>query len=279
MMNGCIRCTGTTRVAVGKHFYKLHKLNTTDLQLIKALVIDVAHPIARPMHIEFVTAITAPMRIVEQNRHRMKRLDKIDAYLDVQMSNELENYHMSIENSFLPTLTKLGNGDLSFYNDQKECIRFLHFLATQYMRTKGIKVRTIQMFGDTYGHDLTRIWDIMSFMCAVEFSASLFVQRERRSVDLVHNRTSTTFITGDQPVIDLLAKRPNAEVEKVSLYYPLGPRVALLLTEVDEAPQYATDTLTSAQVEELNKKMLENSHSQVFAQTKEPLSGLLTNQS
>jgi hypothetical protein len=181
---------------------------------------------------------------------------------------------MSIENSFLPILTKLGSSDLSFYNDQNECITFLRFLATQYMRTKGIKLRIIQMFRHNYGHDLTRIWDIMSFMTAVEFGAELFGQRERRSVALVRNRTETTFITGDQPVIDLHAIRPNP-VETVSLYYPLGPRVALLLTDVDEAPQYATDTLTSAHVAELNKKIFEGSHSQVFAQTREPLSGIL----
>jgi Protein of unknown function (DUF4238) len=273
LMNGRIRSTGTPRVAVEKNFYKLHKLSTTDLQLIKALVIDVAHPIARPIHIDFVNKITAPMRFVEQNRQVMKNLDKIDAYLDVDMSNVLEDYHASIEKSFLPMLARLGNSDLSFYNDPNECITFLRFLATQYMRTKGIKIRTIQVVRDNYGHDLTRIWNIMSFMLAVDFGAALFEQRERRSVALVHNRTETTFITGDQPVIDLHAIRPDL-VEKVSLYYPLGPRVALLLTDVDEAPQYATDTLTSAQVEALNKKIFENSHSQVFAQTKESLSGL-----
>ena len=185
LMNGCIRCTGTTKVAVEKHFYKLHKLSAIDLQLIKALVIDVAHPIARPVHIDFVTAITAPMRFVEQNRHRMKNLDKIDAYLDVVMTNVLEDYHMHIENSFLPTLTKLHNNDLGFYNDQKECITFLRFLATQYMRTKGMKVRIIQQFRDNYGADLSRIWDIMSFMCAVDFGAALFEQRKQRSVALV----------------------------------------------------------------------------------------------
>jgi Protein of unknown function (DUF4238) len=211
------------------------------------------------------------MRLVEQNRHRMRNLDKIDAYLDIVMSNVLEDYHMHIENSFLPTLTKLHNNDLSFYDNQKEYITFLRFLATQYMRTKGMKVRIIQQFRDNYGDDLSRIWDIMSFMCAVDFGAALFEQRKQRSVALVHNRTETTFITGDQPVIDLIAKRPNPAVEKVSLYYPLGPRVALLLTEIDETPQYATETLTSTQVEQLNRKIFENCHSQIFAKTKEPL--------
>jgi hypothetical protein len=163
LMNGRICSTGTTRVAVEKHFYKLHKLSTTDLQLIKALVIDVAHPITRPIHIDFVNRITLPMRFVEKNRHLMKTLDKIDDYLNVDMSNVFENYHMSIESSFFPTLTKLGNSDLSFFNGENECITFLRFLATQYLRTKGIKLRMIQMFRDNYGHDLTHIWDIMSF--------------------------------------------------------------------------------------------------------------------
>jgi hypothetical protein len=276
LMGGRIFPTGTTKVAVERHFYRLHNLNDEDLALIKTQIIDQGHPYARSLHEDFARAITAPMRFVEQNRSRLRNLDKIDAHLDLYMSNVLENHHMHIETSFFPMLEKLGNGDLSFYADPNECIPSLRFLTTQYMRTKGVMVRSIDLVLANNGIDLTRIWNVISFMLATNVGAGLFAERERRTLALIHNHTDLEFITGDQPVINLHADRPH-EVEKLSLYYPLGPQMALLLTEVDETPFYATDTLTPDQVAGLNKRMFASSHAQVFARTEEPLVKLLAN--
>jgi hypothetical protein len=69
------------------------------------------------------------------------RGDVIVAALDDYASNVLEDYHASIEASFIPTLERAWNGDEGFYTDDQECIPFLNYLSTQYMRTRGIKER------------------------------------------------------------------------------------------------------------------------------------------
>jgi Protein of unknown function (DUF4238) len=131
------------------------------------------------------------------------------------------------------------------------------------MRTKGIKVRTIELIRQKNGQDLSRIWDIMSHMFSVNIGASLFLERKKRKLVLIENSTDVTFITGDQPVINLHGNRLHPPTT-LSLYYPLAPRLALILGEVDEDPATSTDRLTPARVLALNTKIVEASHSQVF---------------
>lgn len=254
--DGRIFPTGTTAVAVERDFYKLHKLNSDDIRLIKSLVIDPANPLAKKNHEDFLALLTAPTLFEG-------RSPEIDTIIDIYRTNALENYHAGIEASFLPLLDRLLEKDVSFYSTEEGCITFLHFICTQHMRTKGIKVRTIELIKEKNGHDLSRIWDIMSHMLSVNIGGSIFLEREKRKPLLIENRTDVTFITGDQPVINLHGNgsRPPTSL---SFYYPLAPRLALILSEVDEVPMFSTDSLTPMQVLALNKKVVEASYSQVF---------------
>jgi Protein of unknown function (DUF4238) len=266
-MDGGIFPTGTTTLAIERDFYKLHKLNAGDISSIKWLVIDPAHPLAKKNHAEFLALLTAPTLFEG-------RSSEIDAIIDIYRTNALENYHAGIEASFLPLLDRLLEKDTSFYSTDEGCITFLHFICTQHMRTKGIKLRTIELIRQKNGHDLSRIWDIMSHMFAVNIGASLFLQRGRRKLALIENSTDVTFITGDQPVINLLGDGSQPP-KTLSLYYPLAPRLALILSEVDADPAYSTDSLTPTQVLALNRRIIEASHSQVFGQSEASISSAL----
>jgi hypothetical protein len=263
LRGGRIFPTGTTAIAVEKDFYKLHKLTPEDFGLIKWLIMDAAHPTLTKNHEHFLAMLTFPLQFDG-------RLPEIDVMIDTYRTNALEDYHAGIENSFLPLLDRLLAKDASSYAIEGECITFLHFICTQYMRTKRIKVRMIELIKEKNGRDLSRIWDIMSHMCAVNIGCGLFLERIKRKLTLVENRTDVTFVTGDQPVINLHAAPPRPPT-KLSLYYPLSPRLALILPEVDEEPPFSTESLTSAQVAALNARIIEASHSQVFGDSEASL--------
>ena len=207
---------------------------------------------------------------VEENRDRLKGTREIDAVLEAYEINVLEDYHAGIENSFLPLLRRLRDGDISFYENDTDCMTFARYIATQHMRTKGIKVRIIETMMQSMGRDFSRIWDIASIMFAVNIGGSLFVGRKRQQLKLLQNDTEIAFITGDQPVINLHGKPP-APPTSLSIYYPISPRAALVLGEVDEVVPYSTEALTAAQVADLNARIVANSHSQVFGHSKAPL--------
>ncbi len=164
------------------------------------------------------------------------------------------------------------NGDISFYNDER-CVPFLDYLCTQYMRTKGIKERTKELRNADGSADLSRVWNVMLHMFATNVGADLFRDRGRRKLVLVHNCTDVPFVTGDQPAINLKASPPHPP-EGLSIYYPISPQLALLLSEVDETPLIASEGLTAAQASTLNGKLFEACYKQVFAQSEESLKAL-----
>jgi Protein of unknown function (DUF4238) len=202
LQNGRIFSTGTPVLAVERNFYKLHSLTREDITLVKMLF-SRGHPLSKRNHAHLLNKLMMPFQIAEQVKHTQDRT-KIDQFLNDYTSNVLEDYHASIEASFIPSLDCALNGDISFYNDER-CILFLYYLCTQYMRTRGIKERTIELCNVDKSADLSRVWNVIIHMVATNIGADLFRDRRRRKLVLVHNCTNVPFITGDQPAINLKA--------------------------------------------------------------------------
>jgi hypothetical protein len=273
LINGKLCQPHPKNVAVERHFYKLHRLTAADLDLLK-LFIDIGPSHARRLHEDFVAALLMPRAFVEQHKEHLKNPEEMEEILLTQETNVLEDYHASIENSFAPTLQAIRKGDLSFYNDTQECITFARYMATQYMRTKGIKVGMIDIFQRKNGLDISRVWDIASLMQGVNIGCSLFLGRKRQQLMLLRNNTEVEFITGDQPVINLHGGDRSKAPEQLCIYYPIDPRAALIWDDVDEKIPYTTERLTAEQVSDLNQRMFAAAHSQVFGRTAASLEGL-----
>jgi hypothetical protein len=267
LMDGKIFATGTPRIAFERDFYKIGKLTAADIALVRFLLIDVENidPLTQQLHEWFLGGI-APLGLFEGVTPALEDLN------DTYRTNVLENVHMAIEGAFLPLLKRALNKDISFYSDEKSRIILLDFLASQHMRTKGIKERTIEILKEKDNIDASRVWDIMSQMMATSVGLSIYREKKTRQLALVENLTDVAFIAGDQPVINLHAvvgrKKSPATL---SWYYPISPRLALLLPEVDEKPIISTASLTLAQVHDLNVRMAAASHRQLFAQSQSAL--------
>lgn len=266
LINGGPCRPNTINVAVERHFYRLHRLTTADLAILK-LFIDIGPSHARRLHEDFVKALLMPRAFVEQHKEHLKNPEEMEEILLTQEINVLEDYHASIEDSFTPTLQAIRNGDLSFYDDTHECIMFARYVATQYMRTKGIKVGMIDIFQRKNGLDISRVWDIASLMQGVNIGCSLFLGRKRQQLMLLRNSTEVEFITGDQPVINLHGGDRSKAPEQLCMYYPVDPRAALIWGDMDEKIPYTSETLMAEQVSSLNQRMSAAAHSQVFGRT------------
>jgi hypothetical protein len=263
--------TGTPAVAVEKDFYKLQKLTPEDITFIKTLF-DSGHPLSKRNHADLLNKLMLPFQIAEQVKDPLRRA-KMDLYLDDYASNVLEDYHAGVEALFIPSLDSALNADLGFYTEDERCIPFLYYLCTQYMRTKGIKERAIELCNTDKSADLSRVWNVLIPMFASNIGASLFLERRQRKLILVNNRTDVPFITGDQPAINLKGTRPHLP-DKLSIYYPISPKLALLLADVDEEPPFPVEGLTATEASTLNGMVFEASYKQVFAQSEKSLNAL-----
>jgi hypothetical protein len=274
LQEGRLFATGTPVIAVEKDFYKLQRLTQKDVALLKILF-EHAHPLSTKHHAGLVNDLMRPFQMAELFGGQPKLGAEFDRRLDEYASNVLEDYHAGIEVLFLPFLDRALNADIGFYSDPQCCIPFLHYLSTQYMRTKGIKERSIELCNADKSADLARVWNVLIHMFAFNIGSSLFLERRRRKLVLVHNRTEVPFITGDQPAINLKGgARPRRPPENLCVYYPIAPQLALFLTDVDEESPFAPEGVTPTQASMLNRHLFEASYRQVFSQSKMPLTAL-----
>jgi hypothetical protein len=271
LQNNRVFQTGTPVLGMKTDFYKLHPLEQQDLDLLLFLLdLDKAHPIARQHHEMVLTNILGPTLFVRQNRDKIRNMAEVDAHLDVYNTNTVDNQHTIIESFFVPLLARSLDGDFSWYEDDADCIVFCNFVAAQHMRTRAVKERTIERLNTRLGLDVSRIWDIIALINAFTLGCNLFLERKKRRLIVIRNDTSVPFITADQPVTNLLATGESAP-EKLSLYYPISPRLALHLGEPDEPIEVPLETMTAPAAAFLNRRIAGASLTQVYAQTADPL--------
>lgn len=266
LQDGRVFSAGTTAVAVEKDFYRLASLTVDDAALIK-LLFSQGHASAVRTHANLLNMLMMPFQMAEQLKNT-PHVGQLESYLDDYSSNVLEDYHASIERSFIPSLESALKGNLDFYSDDQRCIPFLNYLSTQYMRTRGIKERVLAL-----SPQLGRIWNIAIHMLASNIGCSLYTERKKRLLIVVNNRTDMPFITGDQPLINLKGMGPTPP-EHLSIFYPIAPHAGLLIADVDEEPLFPAEGLTRGQAAALNQMLFRASYKQVFGQSKDCLKAL-----
>jgi|SRR5665213_132955 len=272
LMDGRIFATGTPVVAVEHDFYKINKLTAADVALIRFLVIDVpgAHALTRESHERFLSMVLTPSLFKEQSL-------ELDELIDAVNKKVLEDYHAGIECTFLPLLGRALAKDIAFYSEPENSISFFYYMATQHMRTKGVREKTIAILKEKDGLDASRVWTILSLMFAENIGMTMFLERSKRKLVLIENHTSREFITGDQPIINLHGGEGTAPAT-LCWYYPISPVLALHLSDVDKEPELSLHDLTVADVDRLNSKMVAASHRQVFARSRVALEPYLAAQ-
>ena len=72
--------------------------------------------------------------------------------------------------------------------------------------------------------DFDHVWPLLHF--SIAFSSALSILNCITDVIVIDNKTSTRFITGDQPIVNLAVEYGNIP-EELILYYPLSPKFAV----------------------------------------------------
>lgn len=263
--------TGTPVLGMKTDFYKLQSFTEENLKLLNLLLaLDKAHPIAQEHHKMVLQKILTPMLFVQQNRDKLKNPSLINDLLDTHNTNAVDDQHTEIEGAFAPLLARSLEEDFSWYENDGDCVTFCNFISAQYMRTRGVKERIISRLKERMGTDVSRIWDIIALIRGFDLGCNLFLERKKRRLITVRNNTAVPFITSDQPVTNLHGDGETPP-DILSLYYPISPRLALYLGEPDEVTDTPFEAMTAAAATYLNLRIAKVSHSQVYAQTPDPL--------
>lgn len=254
--------TSPRNVASERFFYEFHELTDHDRAYLERLISQASDMGLRELNRGWVRDFQMTFAI----RRHLEKQD-IDLALRQQLESELrktektigEQLHSATESRAIPILDALRRGDSAFYEDTNDCITFIQFITQQFFRTANLRNKMLAI-KIPLPHDPRRTWPVEAFIYATNVGQSLFAQRDRYRVVFLRNRSEISFITGDQPVINLTG----IEREDLNLFYPLTPDLAMIYTSDRE--HYPNDELDLSliAVENYNFQIYTSSDSQIY---------------
>ncbi len=269
-----IRSANVNDVAVQRDFYKLHALTPSEIAFIRTFWIEHSPPESRDLHEDTLRRLSVWAILREALTEAQASANpQLVALLDEQVHNAEEDYHSVLETRAAPLIKAARKGDLCFYDDDGNAILISHFICLQHFRTAALRRRVLARCATlNLPADMERCWNVISHILAANVGLTLFAQRKIRPLALLENKTSMSFIAGDQPTVNLLGgEMDDAPPGHLALYYPVSSRYALLLDDVKLPTRIAERPVTEDVVMRLNQRVVRGSERQVFADTEDAL--------
>ena len=211
-------------------FYKLSQITKVDVAFLKLFFGSAGTASLRRSHHDLIDAFkfVADANELIQHSDRATTEDKRRAQLAViEIEDKL---HGQIEQDAVPLLAELRKRRAEFIQVDSKAITFFRFLAHQYFRTKRMRAaigEELSQIDPSY--DFGRLTNIVCHIGAENVGSSLFVDRFEFDIIFLDDRNGVGFITGDQPIVNLMGTGDGTETTELVLYYPLGPDLSCLV--------------------------------------------------
>lgn len=266
-MDGRIFESNIMGIGQKRDFYKLKYLSSHDIAFVRRLVVDVSPKHLQDLHENLIYQFALVFRLREWATLKGINDRAVDIIFDQAIHNLEENLHTGIEQTAIKYIDAILREDIEFYNTDEGCRDFSYFLCTQYMRTDNAKQRVLEAVDSIEGIDFETIWNVLSHIFATNMGWVLFAERRLYKMILMKNETEKEFLTGDQPVLNTHAKPGVSNIlpEKLELYYPVSPRIAILIREAEEYKDVQQQLVTESDVLNYNNLVVRNSRRQVYA--------------
>jgi hypothetical protein len=112
----------------------------------------------------------------------------------------------------------------------------------------------------------------MIHMLAMNVGESLFRERSKLRLLLLESPPEVSFITGDQPVVNMVKDRDEMDIPKdLELYCPVSPSRAMVMVHEWSPLISEPARLTVSQVHAYNRRIVENYHEQFYGKSVEAL--------
>ncbi len=225
------------RVGVMRNFYRLKRLSTNDINFLKHFINNSPKHL-QPLQHDYLILFNSIFRMIDLLDLNGYNDNNYLKEIDIAINNLAEDFHTKIEQDSISHLHSLLNKNTNFVNLDEEYLTFLIFLCTQYFRTKKMKSNIVSTIKDTNSININNIWNVLSHMFALNIANYLFIHKDEFKLTLFENDTFNSLITGDQPVINILAKASHTNtstpVTDMEIYYPISPKLAILISHNDK---------------------------------------------
>ena len=219
-----VKVANLDRIMVEKNFYELLPFNDFDKEFLKEYIERTESPLLKSHHSKLVRMFS----LVANNSELFPSSNLAPSGLVVEAEEIL---HGEIERKAIPILDELRKKRKGFLGHERSALTFFLYLAHQSLRTK--KIRDVMKRPFVKAHrsfDLSNTANIFIFMTATNLAHNLYFDEEGFDVFFIESKKGSSFVTGDQPVINLLGNRQWGESTEIMLYYPLSPNLSCLVS-------------------------------------------------
>jgi hypothetical protein len=262
--DGASFSTNPVNIGQERDFYRLAILSLEDEDFARKMIdVPGANPSLVKLNMGWLDTLAAPSRLRRLLQSRSLTDDTLEkAIRDVEIQAE-ENLHSRIEGPAKRHLEYLRAGDSGFWHVDTDARDFAFFVSLQHLRTKAMRERVLNVTDSRIAGQVERTWPILRLAFATNIGWSLYSDRARWQIRMLSAAEELRFITGDQPILNLLPQTGNED--DLALYYPVSPeKAALLQLRGAYSPIGSTDQLTDEIVEDLNRQVVKGIHEQAF---------------
>lgn len=277
LMDGSIFKPGLMGVGQERYFYKIKELTKAEIEFVKAIIEQDKRPFIRDLNYGWIDFFNQVFKIRDILSRQGISHPHTDKMLDVLVHNFEEDFHGKIESDSIKFLEMLYRKDLSFYDDDEQLIEFLFFICQQYFRTQNIDSKVRGAIGSFKGFNVDAMWPVLRHTSATSVGFSLYQDRSDFRPVLIENSSDLPFITGDQPIINTHAVglSPDEAPSELEFYYPLTPKLALLLTSNPDLNRKKIVSINEDKVTMYNEYIYSQAGKQVYSIERNALERLL----
>lgn len=268
---------GLMGVAQEKYFYGLEDFTDDEIAFLKKFVDKTSPAVLKPLNSDFLTLFTSNSVLKRQlatNTNPKVGRELIASEIKKLEANSMEDAHCIMENLGYKIIQCRSLEELNELSINDDLFGPIMFLCVQYFRTKSMRKSALKSFnGDKFEGLADKSWNIIGFVMASTLARSISLDNKLRFI-FIENSTTIPFITGDQPVFNILNDKlnENGEVTELELYYPLTPKCAISIHfRQEQVEKYEGKKADESYVNYLNKKVVENADYYVFADNEEIL--------
>lgn len=267
-------------VAQEKYFYKLVDFTEDEETFLRLFIENISSPLVKDFNLDFLSIFTSASKLkksLEQIKDSLSDKSVIEEEIRKIEINLMEDSHCKFEEIGFKLISYRSLDDLKTILHDNYHHDGLMFLCFQYFRTRKMKNAVVNKFkGTKYENLMEKTWNILSYAFALNVTNSMVLNDGIRYV-FIENSTDENFLTGDQPVFNLLSdqKDEKGNVLNFELYYPLTPKHALNIHfRTDQVERFEINYANEELINYLNKKVIEESEFFIFSETKEQLDKL-----
>ncbi|PRD56777.1 DUF4238 domain-containing protein [Sphingobacterium gobiense] len=269
-----VKVTNLENIAQQRFFYEVDAFSENEESILAYLINEWSNDYSRDTNLALLK------RFFIYSRAK-RALDKLSIYdkeerLNVVKKNTLEDLHSIFEKFGEKLLIVNDLSDLSFFNTLEEKVKALIYLCIQYTRTNQMHSKA--MNGLSLANHLPESsLKFIAVTFAITLASNLALVHKLR-VTLLKNATNIDFITTDQPIINTKTdfNNPTQATELLEFYYPINPRVALLVSTSEENLLMEHEVLSKEELMNLNRLLINMEPDFIFSKSKEALVTILS---